>query len=145
MDHLVLQLCFSLAARFQPDARPLIPMRRSETSQKKKAPCKKHDALVFYVVCDQLVCWIADNSQAAPGRRAKVQTSVASPGCSLPATTAPVLRSSVLSVSAKRSATVAYSVSPSRQASARSPCNSFTLPTLLTTLRARFWPRSCSK
>ncbi|MET4291958.1 hypothetical protein ABIB06_003420 [Bradyrhizobium sp. LB8.2] len=99
--------CLSLAAGFQPEARPLIPVPRYETSQKKKAPCKKHDALAFHVVCDQLVCWIADNSQPLPGRRAKVQTSVASPGCSLPATIAPVLRSSVLSVSAKRSATVA--------------------------------------
>src|SRR5947209_19372939 len=72
-----------------------------------KGAVSKHDALVCGYESDQLVCWIADNSQALPGRRANVQTSVTSPGCSLPATIAPVLRSTVLSVSAKRIATVA--------------------------------------
>src|SRR5882757_1805520 len=56
---------------------------------------------------DQLVCWIAESSQLEPRGRAKVQTSVASVGCSLPATRRPVPRSSVLSTSEKRNATLA--------------------------------------
>ena len=44
----------------------------------------------------------------------------------------------VLSTSENRIATLAKSVSPSRQASARSPCSSLTSETLLMTLRALF-------
>src|ERR1700722_5765213 len=53
------------------------------------------------------VCWIADNSQLAPRGRTKVQTSVASPGSSPPTTGWPVARSSILSTSEYRIATVA--------------------------------------
>src|SRR5436309_3197027 len=94
---------------------------------------------------DQLVCWIAESSQSAPRRRAKVHTSVASIGVSLPETRRPVVRSRVLSTSENRIATLAKSVSPSRQASARSPCSSLTSVTLLTSLRALFSSRSLEK
>jgi hypothetical protein len=55
----------SLAPDFNPAQARLFrfPMR---DVPKKKAQCKKHDALVFHVVCDQLVCRIADNSQPPP-------------------------------------------------------------------------------
>src|SRR5438552_2939248 len=55
---------------------------------------------------DQLVCWIAESSQSAPRRRAKVHTSVASVGVSLPETRRPVVRSVVLSTSENRIATL---------------------------------------
>src|ERR1700761_9280926 len=94
------------------------------------------------VANDQFVCWIAESSQLAPRGRRKVHTSVASDGCSLPSTSRPVVRSTVLSTIENRIATLAKSVSPSRQASARSPCNSLVSETLLTTLRARLASRS---
>jgi hypothetical protein len=84
-----------------------LAMTWKEIRPNKKGAVSKHDALICCSARDQLVCWIADNSQALPERRAKVQTSVTSLGCSLPATIAPVLRSTVLSVSEKRIATVA--------------------------------------
>ena len=56
---------------------------------------------------DQLVCWIAESSQSAPRRRAKVHTSVTSTGVSLPATRRPVVRSVVLSTSENFIATLA--------------------------------------
>jgi hypothetical protein len=56
---------------------------------------------------DQLVCWIADNIQLLPRRRTKVQTSVASTGCSLPETRRPELMSTYLSIIEKRIATLA--------------------------------------
>src|ERR1700747_174134 len=94
---------------------------------------------------DDQVCWIAESSQLPPRGRRKVHTSVASEGCSLPSTIRPLARSTVLSIMQNRLATLAKSVSPSRQASARSPCSSLVPETLLTTLRARFASRSLLK
>ena len=55
-----------------------------------------------------------------------------------PSTTRPLARSTMLSLSEKRIATVAYSVSPSRQASDRSPCSSLTSVSWLTRPRLAF-------
>jgi hypothetical protein len=75
--------------------------------QKKKAPRNEPQRLRRPCAGDQLVCWIAESSQSAPRRRAKVHTSVASIGVSLPATRRPVVRSMVLSTSENRIATLA--------------------------------------
>ena len=71
-------------------------MKRVILGTKKKAPRNEPQRLPRHVVGDQLVCWIAESSQSAPRRRAKVQTSVASIGVSLPETRRPVVRSSGL-------------------------------------------------
>src|SRR5438132_6579297 len=113
--------------------------------QRKRRRGTSRGASIVHCAGDQLVCWIAESSQSAPRRRAKVHTSVASIGVSLPETRRPVVRSRVLSTSEKRIATLAKSVSPSRQASARSPCSSLTSVTLLTSLFALFASRSLEK
>src|SRR5215831_5945964 len=88
----------------------------------------RHPALENLVVQGrQPVCWIAESSQVPPGVRRNVHSSVASCGASLPSTMRPEARSIVLSINEKRMATVAYSASASRHASARSPCTSLTL------------------
>ena len=82
-------------------------------------------------------CWMADSSHwrgvPLPGRR-KVHTSVTSCGADrLPETRRPEAASTVASRMEKRMATVAYSPSASRQASARSPCSSLGCDTSLRT------------
>src|SRR5664279_4769685 len=112
------------------------PYTKKGAADRTAAPLYRHR------FADLQVCWIADSSQLAPRGRRKVHTSVASLGCSLPSTSRPLARSTVLSIIEKRIATLAKSVSPSRQASARSPCKSLVPDTLLTTLRALFFSRS---
>jgi hypothetical protein len=56
----------SLAARFQPDAGPLIPMPRCETPKRKRPRARSTMPWFFHVVCDQLVDGIADDSQPLP-------------------------------------------------------------------------------
>src|SRR4051795_10845104 len=66
---------------------------------KQKAPRNNRGALHGLQFAGDQVCWIAESSQFAPRGRRNVQTSVASIGVSLPSTSCPVVRSSVLSTS----------------------------------------------
>src|SRR6185369_11482508 len=155
----VLPVCFYGSFVINPPWQALFPCRmkniapRSEQADhaedkqhdKEKGAAERTAAPCLSRCGDQLVCWIAESSQSAPRRRAKVHTSVASIGVSLPETRRPVVRSRVLSTSENRIATLAKSVSPSRQASARSPCSSLTSVTLLTSLFALFSSRSLEK
>jgi hypothetical protein len=90
---------------------------------------------------------MAESFQAsgpAPAGRTKVQSSVASSGrLGSPETICSLARSTMTSMSEKRIATVAYSAPPSRQASDRLPCKSFTPESRLICPR-RAWPSSSS-
>src|SRR5260370_41248181 len=73
-----------------------------------KAPRNKPQRLSHrHRVADDQVSWIADSSQFAPRGRTKVHTSVTCVGCSPPSTSRPLARSSVLSTSDTRIATLA--------------------------------------
>src|SRR4051812_46487723 len=95
-----------------------------QNKKKRRGSVRGAFSLLLFVASapGQFVCWIAETCQLPPRSRMNVQTSVTCIGCSEPSTSRPLARSSVVSTSEKRSATVANSVSPSRQASARSPC-----------------------
>src|SRR4051795_12603175 len=75
------------------------PARIENVSRKAKAPRNNRGALHAHQFAGDQVCWIAESSQFAPRGRRNVQTSVASIGVSLPSTSCPVVRSSVLSTS----------------------------------------------
>src|SRR6266404_6070332 len=77
-----------------------------QSKMKRRRGVNRSASYRSYAADDQ-VCWIAESSQSSPRRRTKVHTSVASVGCSLPPTRRPVVRSSVLSTSEKRIATLA--------------------------------------
>ncbi|MCK1524476.1 MULTISPECIES: hypothetical protein [unclassified Bradyrhizobium] len=59
-------ICVVVGRQISTRRRPAYSDAAMRDAQKKKAPCKKHDALVFHVVCDQLVDGIADDSQPLP-------------------------------------------------------------------------------
>ena len=82
-------------------------LKRTADAAKEKAPRNQPRRLGYQPLADDQVCWIAESSQSLPRGRTKVQTSVASIGCSLPATRRLVPRSSVLSTSENRIATLA--------------------------------------
>src|ERR1700686_4772139 len=98
-----------LVRRHQPTATAIIPAhrRRKEERKSKRRRGMNRSAFGCSSGNNQLVCCSAESSQVAPRGRTKVQTSVISAGTSLPSTRRPLARSSVLSTSENRIATLA--------------------------------------